>query len=64
MRQPNPYAAGSLFGHYKMMQNTNKMTVTLADGYSPKSTLLSESYPMTGFRWFQKIFASLYFGRK
>ena len=25
----NPYAAGGLFGHYKMMQKTWKMTETL-----------------------------------
>ena len=30
----NPYAAGCLFGQYKMMQNTLKMSETLAHGYS------------------------------
>ena len=33
----NPYAAGSLFSQYKMMQKTWKMTATLAYGYSYKS---------------------------
>ena len=29
----NPYADGGLFGQYNMMQNTCKMTETLAQGY-------------------------------
>ena len=34
----NPYAAGSWFAQYKMMQTTFKMTETLAHGYSSEST--------------------------
>ena len=33
----NPYAAGGLFGQYKMMRK-KRMTGTLADGYSSEST--------------------------
>ena len=55
-----PYAAGGLFGQYKIMQKTWKMTEILSE--------LSDSYPMntntTKFTWFSKIFASLSFGRK
>ena len=34
----NPYAAGGLFGQYKMLQKTWKITETLANGYSSEST--------------------------
>ena len=34
----NPYAAGGLFGQYKMMQNMLKMIENLADGYLSEST--------------------------
>ena len=46
----------------KGCKKPEKMTETLANGYSSESTQ-RESYPMntnmTGFRWFSKIFASL-----
>ena len=34
----NPYAAGGLFCQYKMMQKNEKVTKTLAHGYSSEST--------------------------
>ena len=34
----NPYAVGGYFGQYKIMQNSLKMTETLANGYSSEST--------------------------
>ena len=50
----------------KMRQKTEKMIETLAYGYSSNST--QQSYPMNtnvpGFRWFLKMFASLFFGWK
>ena len=39
----NPYAAGGLFGHYKMMQKSWKMTETLANGYSSERTQREQS---------------------
>ena len=39
----NPYAAGSFFGQYEMMQNPWKMTETLTHGYSSESTQLELS---------------------
>ena len=41
----NPYGVGGLFGQYKMMQKTYKMTETLVHGYLSESTQkeLSES---------------------
>ena len=44
----------------------NKMTETLANGYSFESIQreLSKNTNMTGSRWFSKIFASLCFERK
>ena len=42
----NPYAAGGKFGKYKMMQKPQKITETLANGYSSESTQreLSDEY--------------------
>ena len=36
-RDLNPYAAGGYFGQYKMMQKSEKITKTLANGYSSES---------------------------
>ena len=59
----NPYAAGGLFGRYKMMQKPKKKK-----DMGTHLRKLSESFPMdtnmTGFRLFSKIFGSLCFGRK
>ena len=44
----NPYAVGGLFGQYKMMQITWKLTETLALGYSSESTD-SKSYPINPY---------------
>ena len=53
----NPYAAGALFGQYKVMPTSGEMTETVAHG--SHLGVLSEGYPMnnntTGFRWFSKI---------
>ena len=34
----NPYAAGGLFGKYKIMRKSWEMAQTLANGYSSEST--------------------------
>ena len=39
----NPYAAGSSFGQYEIMQKSGKMIVTLAHWYSSESTQLELS---------------------
>ena len=55
----NPYAAGSLFGQYKMTQKAEKWLKPWHMGTHLR--VLSESYPintnMTGFRWFSYFFA-------
>ena len=62
----NPFAAGGLFGQYKMIEKPEKWPKPWHMG--THLIVLSESYPkktnMTGFIWFSKIFASLRFGQK
>ena len=61
----NPYAAGGLFGQYKMMQKKpEKWLKPWHIGSCMR--VLSESFQMdtnmTRFRWFSKVFAPLSFG--
>ena len=62
----NPYAAGGLFGRYKIIQNPEKWSKPWQMGTQMR--VLGESYPMntnmTGLAWFLKILASLYLGLK
>ena len=62
----NPYAAGGYFCQYKMMQNSWKMTETLAYGYSSESTPweLSNEYQHGRVKIFPKVFAFLCIGWK
>ena len=58
----NPYAAGSYFCQYKIMQKTWKITETLANGYSSKSTQWGLSNEYQHDRVFKNAF--LFFGGK
>ena len=51
------------FANPKSFKIPEHLMATLAYGYSSESTLLSNKFQyMTGFRWYSKIFASLFFG--